>query len=256
MRILLSNDDGVAAAGLEALIGALDAAGHEVIVAAPMHEQSGMAHAISVHKRIEVARAKELEKKYDLEAWAIDGTPTDCVKIYLEAMQDQAKPIELVLSGINHGANLATDVLYSGTVGAALEGFLHNLSSAAVSLDKDSDLTFAKAAKFTADYLDKLTSKENTPFFYNINFPVNLADQKPNFVRATLGWRDYVNAFIKETDDDGREYFYIGGEVVDNDKDKPTDIWAVEQGYVSVTPLTVDWLDRVKFFAAGDPPGA
>lgn len=247
MKILLANDDGIKAEGLRSLIPALKAKGHEVAVAAPMREQSGMAHAMSVHRRIEVARNAEVEETFGVEAWAIDGTPTDCVKIYLEALQKNDNRTELIISGINHGANLATDVLYSGTVGAALEGFLHDLPAVAVSLDKDSSLTFAQTAVFTAAYLEKLLQQESAPFFYNINYPVRLADDSPRFVSATLGRRDYINAFVKETDADGRVYFNVSGDIVDLAKDEPTDIWAVEHGLVAVTPLGTDWLDYQKY---------
>lgn len=247
MRVLLSNDDGINAKGLQALIPALTDRGHEVVVAAPKYEQSGMAHAMSVHRRIEVARAREIEEKFDVEAWSIDGTPTDCVKLYLEALQNPHKSADLIISGINHGANLATDVLYSGTVGAALEGFLHHIPALAVSLDKDSQLTYDHTAVLTTEFLEKLLAKESSSFFYNINFPVKLSQEQPEFVMATLGWRDYVNAFVKETDEDGRVYFNVAGEISDVSKEEPTDIWATKNGMIAVTPLSTDWLDHAKY---------
>ena len=148
MNILLTNDDGIQGAGLQALARALKNCGHCVTIAAPLRQQSGMAHALSVLREIEYKRVDDL----DCEAWAFDGTPTDCVKIYLEGMNDGRK-FDAVISGINDGANLATDVLYSGTVGAALEGFLHDIPSLAVSRDRASEIPFDTAAQVTVEYL-------------------------------------------------------------------------------------------------------
>ena len=137
MRILISNDDGIASEGLHALAAEF-AKAHEVYIAAPWHEQSGMAHALNVHRPIEVEEMPGVAFELGaIAAWRIAGTPTDSVKLYLEALMDPNRPIDLVLSGINKGANLATDVLYSGTVGAAMEGYLHDMSAAGIALDMD-----------------------------------------------------------------------------------------------------------------------
>ena len=159
MRILLSNDDGIEAQGIEALVRALHT-NHEVIVSAPMYQQSGMAHALTVGTPMEVKHNSRLEETYGITAIAVDGTPTDSVKIYLEAIAGGNKP-DLVISGINHGANLATDILYSGTVGAAMEGFLHDISAFALSVDIDSSLSYEEVAEFFAADLSKLTSQKN-----------------------------------------------------------------------------------------------
>ena len=241
MRILLSNDDGIQAEGLRTLARLLSSK-HEVVVCAPMHEQSGMAHALSVHRRMEVARDSELEAMYPVEAWKIDGTPTDCVKIYLEALAVEKKP-DLVISGINHGANLATDVLYSGTVGAAMEGYLHDIPSVAISRDYQSRIPFDLVAELGLDYIESRMEGEDLPFFLNVNFPKELSGYGPYFVLSQLGKRDYINAFVKETDEEGRTFFTVRGDIVDLDKGEATDIYAVEQGFISVTPLHVDLTD-------------
>ena len=145
MRILISNDDGIQAKGLEALVKAFCARKHTVIVSAPARQQSGMAHALNVGRPLELVRGEELAAKYGIEAWAVNGTPTDSVKLYLEALAEE-KP-DVVVSGINHGANLATDILYSGTVGAAMEGMLHDIASFAVSMDVDSTISYEEAAE-------------------------------------------------------------------------------------------------------------
>ena len=240
MNILLSNDDGVKAAGLEALIRAL-APRHHVVVSAPMEQQSGMAHALTVRKSMEVSHALELEKRYGIEGWCVDGTPTDCVKLYLEALAAE-KP-DVVISGINHGANLATDILYSGTVGAAMEGFLHDISAFAVSLDIASELSYDETARVFADYMEATLQVAETPLFYNVNFPKAFRKGVPSFVFGRQGKRDYLNAFQREERDDGRVFYSVAGEIFDTDKSEPTDIYAVEAGYVAVTPLMTDLTD-------------
>lgn len=243
LRILLSNDDGIEAEGIEALVRALHK-DHEVIVAAPMHQQSGMAHALTVGAPIEAAENARLQKKYGIKALAIAGTPTDAVKIYLEALAGDAKP-DLVVSGINHGANLATDILYSGTVGAAMEGYLHDISAIALSLEINSELSYDEAAAVFADDLPKLLDHENKKLcFYNINFPKRLKDGQAQYVFGRQGKRDYINAFKKEMKA-GKTYYTIAGEIYDSDKGSATDIYATEAGFISVTPLIIDMSDYV-----------
>ena len=238
MRILLTNDDGIQGVGLWALAHALKNHGFEIIIAAPMNQQSGMSHALSVLREVEYKRFDNP----DFEAWTFNGTPTDCVKIYLEGMND-GKKFDALISGINDGANLATDVLYSGTVGAALEGFLHKIPSLAVSRDKNSEIPFETVAKSTVSYLEKILSIKREPFLHNINFPKNFRADKTEFIATRLGHRDYINAFTSRTDDEGRAYFHIGGTVYDIDDSEGTDIHAVNLGYVSVTPLHADNAD-------------
>ena len=247
MRILLSNDDGIRAKGIWSLASVFSN-DHDVIIAAPRTQQSGMSHALSIHHEIEfkrlnvnqiigLAQAHSFKLKNSVEAWEIDGTPTDCVKIYLEAMNDTVKP-DVVISGINHGANLATDVTYSGTVGAALEGHLHEIPALAVSIDIDSEISFETAALSTAKFLSEACSHEGN-FFYNINFPKAFKDNAAEFIWTKLGKRDYINAF-KLLNNEDKTYYRIGGQVYDIDRSEGTDIYAVECGYVSVTPLHAD----------------
>ena len=237
MKILLTNDDGINGAGLWSLAHALKIRGHEPTIAAPLNQQSGMSHALSVLREIEY-------KRFDnpiCTAWTFDGTPTDCVKIYLEGMSTEK--FDAVISGINDGANLATDVIYSGTVGAALEGFLHDIASLAVSRDKDSTIPFDIVANVTVDYLEKIFAIKHEAFLHNLNFPKNFRADKAEFMITRLGQRDYINAFTSHTDTDGRAYFRIGGTVCDLDDSEGTDIHAVNQGFVSVTPLQADVAD-------------
>lgn len=253
MKILLSNDDGIVAKGIWALASVLSKT-NQVIVAAPSRQQSGMSHALSIHRMVEfkkvgAARLVDLLKRNELklhgevEAWEIDGTPTDCVKVYLEALNTEAKP-DVVISGINHGANLATDVVYSGTVGAALEGYLHEISSLAVSLDIDSEISFEDAAQSTADFLGEAIFHERN-FFFNLNFPKKYKEGGAEFVWTRLGRRDYINAF-KLMNEDDKTYYRIGGQVYDIDRSEGTDIYAVDCGCISVTPLHADMTNYKK----------
>lgn len=237
MRILLSNDDGIEAQGIEALVRALHK-DHEVIVSAPMYQQSGMAHALTVGTPMEVKHNNRLEESYGITAIAVDGTPTDSVKIYLEAIAGDQKP-DLVVSGINHGANLATDILYSGTVGAAMEGFLHDISAIALSADVDSILSYDEVAEIFAADLSKLTDQAENSFFYNVNFPKKLKDGKAQYVFGRQGKRDYINAFNRE-EKGGHVFYTISGEIYDTDKGNATDLFAIESGYISITPLITD----------------
>lgn len=237
MKVLLTNDDGINGEGLWALVHALKIRGHDVTIAAPFKQQSGMSHALTFLREIEYKRFDNP----DCTAWTFDGTPTDCVKIFLEGMSTDK--FDALISGINDGANLATDVLYSGTVGAALEGFLHAIPSLAVSRDKDSTISFDEAATVTVDYLEKILSVKCEPFLHNVNFPKNFRAGKPEFMSTRLGQRDYINAFTSRTDDDGRAYFRIGGTISDSDITDGTDIHAVNRGFVSVTPLQTDVAD-------------
>ena len=240
-KILISNDDGIDGAGLWAMANALRK-NFEVAIAAPMRQQSGMSHALTLGRKIEYKRVTNS----DFETWTVDGTPTDCVKFYLEAL-DVDKKICAVISGINHGANLATDVLYSGTVGAALEGYLHEIPALAVSLDIHSEISFEQAADETAEYFSAQFARGEN-FFYNINFPKKYRAGYAEFQRVRLGKRDYLNAFVTHENGDGRNFFEVRGQIFDIDDSEGTDIHAVNQGYVSVTPLHANITDLKEDF--------
>ena len=240
MKILLVNDDGIQSIGIQALAHELSLK-HDIVVAAPAMEQSGMAHAITVHKRIEVETYPPLLEAGCMEAWRIHGTPADCVKIYLEAMSAQQKP-DLVVSGINKGANLGTDVLYSGTVGGAIEGHLHGIPYIAVSLDIDSEISYENVARLFMQRLPMLLN-EAKPVLLNINFPTKVKDNIPSFVYTKVGHRDYANAF-KRIEENGRCFYMMGGEIYDGENSDITDIYAVQHGYIAITPLQLDLTDH------------
>lgn len=236
MKVLITNDDGIEGEGIIALAKVL-CKNHEVTIAAPKSEQSGMSHALTVRREIEV-----LEPKFPADvkaAYAIDGTPTDAVKIYVEAIAKE-KP-DIIFSGINNGDNLATDTTYSGTVSTALEGFLHDIPAVAVSRNKNSIIPFEDIAQRTIDFIEGFYKKQKL-FFLNIDFPKKFNDN-PKFTFTRLGKRDYMNAFERQ-EKDGKVFYVIGGVPFDPDKSEGTDIYAVNEGNISVTPLLSDWTDK------------
>lgn len=240
MRILLVNDDGITSPGLSALVQALSSY-HSVVVTAPAAEQSGKSHAVTVRQRIEIERYQGFFPAVEA-AWKIHGTPADCVKIYLEAMISEKGRPDLVISGINEGANLGTDVIYSGTVGAAMEGYMHQIPALAVSLDIHSELSYGRVARCLLHQIPFFAHVHPSPYLLNINFPVRLRDDKPIFAYTALGQRDYLNAFQRIEKDD-QIFYYMEGEIYDGPNNEMTDIYAVDAGYIAVTPLQTDLTD-------------
>ena len=239
IRILISNDDGIQSPGIEALVKVLHKE-HKVIVAAPATQQSAMAHALTVRKRLYVGHYAPLEEKYGVEALMVSGTPTDCVKLYMEGIAKEK--IDLVISGINNGSNLGTDILYSGTLGAALEGNIHGVHAIALSLDYKAELTFDFVAETFVKKMEKLMKLSDKPQLLNVNFPKKLkADY--NWYWAKQGVRDYENAFIPNTDDEGKLYYWVGGEIIDTGNSADTDIELANAGNITVTPVLMNWCD-------------
>lgn len=236
MRLLISNDDGILAHGLECLISAAEPLG-EVWVVAPDREQSAMSHSLTLHHPVRPVKRAE-------RRWQVDGTPTDCVMIGVEALLPE-RP-DFVLSGINHGQNMGEDVLYSGTVAAAMEGLALGIPSIAISYaggDLRADVSKLKQlVPVLTPLLEHLISL--SPFPANTLFNVNLppcesADIKG--VRLTrLGRRVYSGSLQPMTDPWGRKVFWIGGGEISWTGEEDSDFKAIEDGYVSVTPLHLD----------------
>ncbi len=235
MRFLLSNDDGIYAEGIKALRKALEEIG-EVTVVAPDRERSASGHGITVTRPL---RTKTIKYKNSSSiAYAVDGTPADCVKLGLEALMNE--PPDLVISGINLGPNLGTDVLYSGTVSAAYEGVINGVPAIAVSLNTWTDPDFSYAAEFVKEYVPNMLKHPLPPgTLLNINVPHGI---KPKGIRVTkLGYRRYIDVFDKRTDPRGRVYFWMAGEPEDVNADDPdTDIGAIKKGYITITPIQID----------------
>ncbi len=231
--ILISNDDGIRAAGLLALANALSDLG-EVVVVAPDRERSATSHAITLDAPL---RATEGPPGW----WAIDGTPADCVYLALLHLLDR-RPA-LVVSGINHGYNLGSDFFYSGTVAAAVEAALRDLPAFAISLGGSSPDGFRSAASF-AHALARAILEEGLPRKTVLN--VNVPHPGPG-ATAPLGYRftrpgerAYRDHVEVRTDLRGRRYFWIGGPALDGEEPPDSDLGAVRRGIVSVTPLDLD----------------
>lgn len=236
MRILLSNDDGIEADGLNKLRVALQEQ-NEIYVVAPDRERSATGHKITVHRPL---RVKEWNYPgTTATGWAVDGTPADCVKLGLEALLPG--PPDLVISGINFGPNLGTDVLYSGTVSAAVEGTINGIPSMAVSLASHEYRDFSFSGSLIKEIVASLGGELPPRTLLNINTPPGT----PQGIKVTrLGNRRYVNIFDKRVDPRGRVYFWMAGEPFDLDEDDPeTDVCAVKEGYISITPVQFDLTD-------------
>ena len=236
MRILLTNDDGITAPGIQALCKALEAIA-DVTVVAPDSERSATSQSITVHHPIRVDEY-QLENP-DITAWKIGGTPTDCVKIALEALMKE-KP-DVVVSGINHGPNMGTDVLYSGTVSAAIEGALHGIPSLAISLATWRSSDFSVAATFAAKVAKQLFEHKLPPnTLLNVNVPAVPADRINGVEITKLGVIAYENTFERRLDPRGRAYYWMGGKPAESENGEDTDVAAVKNKKISVTPIHFD----------------
>lgn len=234
MKILLTNDDGIEAFGLHMLAEQL-AEIAEIYVAAPEEEQSGAGHGITVRRPL-YARAADMP--YAKKAWAVSGLPADCVKLAMEELLDQ-RP-DMIVSGVNPGGNMGIDVLYSGTVSAAMEGFLYGLPAIAVSTTKRQGNVLA-AAEFAREVCLKWQNKGFQPrTLLNINVPGRGRTDILGYRYTNMGWRWYEDVFTKEADERGCDYYWMGGHPTDYPADGNTDVEACAAGYISITPLNFD----------------
>lgn len=238
MQILVTNDDGINAPGIRALCKELITLG-DVTVVAPDSEKSATSQSITVHHPIRVDQ--HIIPGIEAPGWRVGGTPTDCVKLALEALLEH-RP-DIVVSGINQGGNLGTDVLYSGTVSAAIEAALFNIPAVAVSLDSRHSPDFSPAAKFTRKFVSTMVKQQLPPnTLININVPDCAEDEMKGPIITKLGIRQYENTFQKRVDPRGRTYFWMGGSVVENntDTDTETDIAVIKNKYIAITPIHFD----------------
>lgn len=232
-RVLLTNDDGYQAAGLRALADAFREIA-EVIIVAPSYERSGAAQSLTLRQPIVCHKISDSE-------WAIDGTPADCVIVALHKLL--STPPDVVVSGINHGANLGENVYYSGTVGAARESAIHHVPGIAFSLcSKRADADFAPAAKL-ARQTAELVLKEGLPsqVLLNVNVPEKWNAGGIRFTRQSK--KITRNVLHEGEDPKGRPYFWLSEQRIDGAKDsidKDSDYAAVFAGDVSITPLHLD----------------
>ncbi len=232
MIILVSNDDGIHSEGIRALEEALAAIG-EIYTVAPDREQSAVSHSLTLHRPL---RIEEIAPR----RFAVNGTPTDCVNLAVKGFLP-IRP-DLVVSGINKGANLGDDVTYSGTVSAAIESSLLGIPAIAVSLvSKGTTYHFGPAAEFATILAAEVIVQEMPPdTLLNVNVP-SLPRQEIKGYRLTRqGKRRYAETIEVRIDPRGKKYYWIGGDDLGFDPDEGTDCVAVQEGFISVTPLLVD----------------
>lgn len=239
MNILITNDDGVHAEGLMALKSALDSVGR-VFVVAPDRPRSASGHSITLHKPL---RAERVTLRDGSVAYASNGTPSDCVSLGLLGIVEE--PVDLVVSGINHGPNLGWDLTYSGTVSAAMEGAIMGIQSLAISVASyAASVDYGTAARFAVDIariLDEHKLPESS--LLNVNVP-DLPTSDISGVSITRqGKRRYSGQLEKRTDPMGRDYYWLGGDMPEDTLEAGTDVHAVAEGYVSVTPVHLDLTD-------------
>ncbi len=245
LRILISNDDGVFAEGIRTLAAVATMRGHKVTVVCPDQERSATGHGLTLHTPIRAERADELFAN-GVTAWGCNGTPADCVKLALfELLQEQP---DLVLSGINHGPNLGTDIFCSGTVAAAMEGTLVGLPALAVSVASFNWNEYETAANIALNIAESaLADKWEKSLLLNLNIPPCSLKNMAPLCWTRLSVRHYEEQFSRRTDPRGRTYFWLAGEAIkdlesvgEGPKDWPSDVAQIASNGASLTPLQPD----------------
>lgn len=237
--ILVSNDDGFSSQGIRALAKSLAEIG-KVVIVAPATDQSAISHAISLNRplRINIEESIKTENQ-DIMVYSVDGTPTDSVYLAVHHILKNRRP-DLVVSGINHGANLGYDVLYSGTVSAAMEASMLGITAVAVSLVSLHNFNFTDAAYFAKEFCKGILDKKwPDATLFNVNVPKRISDLK-NYAITRVGHHEYTTDVEERKDPRGKGYFWIGG-TWSGYQDLPgTDCRAIAQGLISVTPITLN----------------
>lgn len=239
--ILVTNDDGVTAPGIMNLVEAVKDLG-KVVVVAPDKPQSGMGHAITIGHPLRLQKVNIFE---GIEAYSCTGTPVDCVKLAVDKVLHH-KP-DLCISGINHGANHSINVIYSGTMSAAVEAAIESIPSAGFSLlDYNIEADFTGARKYAREVVEKmLSTKLDKHTVLNVNIPSMPAEFLKGLKICRQAYAKYEEDFIERTDPHGRHYYWLTGEFVNFDKGKDTDVWALANNYVSVVPVQFDLTNYV-----------
>ncbi|GAB2641901.1 5'/3'-nucleotidase SurE [Vibrio panuliri] len=230
LRILLSNDDGVHAEGIHTLAKALQPFA-DITIVAPDRNRSGASNSLTLEQPLRVTMIAP-------QIYSVQGTPTDCVHFALNELMKDDLP-DLVLSGINHGANLGDDVLYSGTVAAAMEGHFLGVQSIALSLA--GKVNFATAAQVAVELVEQhLKQPIPTNRLLNVNIPDRTYNELTGTVVTRLGARHHAEDMIKQQDPRGHDIYWLGPPGKEQDAGEGTDFYAIEHGFVSITPLQVD----------------
>ena len=237
MKILISNDDGINAPGIQALVESLEKIA-DVFVVAPDREQSAVGHAITIHDPLKVSKKYIDGKEF---GYAVSGTPADCVKLALCSLMKDNPP-DLIVSGVNHGANLGTDIIYSGTVSAATEGTLLGIPSIAISVNSfKRDAKFSVAAEVVVEVIKKI-DEFNLPrgTLLNVNVPSIERDEIKGWKLTYQGRTKYVERYVERIDPRGNSYYWIDGDLVEREDETEADFRAVKEGYISITPIHFD----------------
>lgn len=235
MNILCTNDDGYLATGIRVLASAAGALGSVTLVA-PDREQSATSHSLTLHHPLRARRSPD-------GAFVVDGTPTDCVILAVNELLPR-RP-DVCVSGVNHGPNMGEDVLYSGTVAAAMEATVIGIPAVALSYTGDRHEELEGWEPLVQALLEQLLDRRSLPVhtLFNVNLP-GVAPEEVKGVKVTsLGKRRYADSITRAEDPSGREYFWIGGGVANWSGPEDSDFQAVRDGYVSVTPMHLDLTD-------------
>ena len=248
MNILITNDDGIYADGIIEWAKSIYKIAN-VYVVAPESQRSATGHAITIHSPIMVHK---IDMGENIKSYAISGTPADCVKVGIEGLFKDIN-IDLVLSGINNGSNLGTDVIYSGTVSAALEGFILNKPSIAISYDEVNVKReiYKDASKYVVNLIENI--KDKLDLLNDCILNVNIPNTKIKGSKITkLGQRNYDNAMVEKINPFGQKYYWIGGKLMELDQDEDSDIACVKDGYISITPINIEMTNLRKFESLKD----
>jgi len=235
--ILITNDDGITAPGIRALVEIASPLG-EVVVVAPDSPQSGMGHAVTIHDPIRIHKSKVFD---DIEAYECSGTPVDCVKLAKHLVLKGRTP-DIALSGINHGSNAAINILYSGTMSAAMEASVEGIPSIGFSLlDFAYDADFMAAKPFLTELIQFVLENGMTAGkLLNVNIPKLPTSAIKGLKVCRQANSRWEEEFQESTDPRGQKYYWLTGKFVNLDKGEDTDLWALENGYISVVPSMHD----------------
>jgi 5'-nucleotidase len=239
--LLITNDDGVTAPGIAALVDAVKDLG-KIVVIAPDKAQSGMGHAITIGNPLRMVRVNQFGDQ--VEAYACNGTPVDCVKLAVDKILHR-KP-DICLSGVNHGANHSINVIYSGTMSAALEAAIESIPSVGFSLlDYSLEADFTGAKKYARMIVQEILSKRSIDkhLCLNVNFPAVSVEELKGLKICRQAYAKYQEDFAERTDPTGKKYYWLTGEFVNFDKGRDTDVWALNHNYASVVPVQFDLTD-------------
>ena len=240
MKILVSNDDGILSNGIRALIEGLSKS-HDVYVVAPDRERSAAGHSLTLHSPL---RVEEVDAKYGAKrCWMTTGTPGDCVKLAINAILSEDEKPDFVISGINHGPNLGEDILYSGTVSCAMEGAMIGIPSIATSLAslRNEYEDFKFASEFIAELLNRLDTYKIPPkTILNVNIPGLEKEDIAGIAITELGNKIFTDGYEKRIDPRGKVYYWMAGKLINEPEDASTDIAAIRNNKISITPVTYE----------------